>query len=121
MTLTVGQTLWYVPHQRYESGRDRGTEVTVIKVGRKWADLNRGIPRISIQTMQADGGQYSSPGRCYLSRDEWLAEITLNAIWRDFASRIGGQSPPDGVTEDAIRQAAELLHIPMFKKTDAPP
>jgi hypothetical protein len=105
--LTVGQELWLVP--------DRGLAraVKVVKVGRKWADLdNRG--RVDMATMALDGGEYSSPGRCYLSRDEHDREVELRIAWAYFAGLVCDhrRTPPEGVSVSQIENAQRAL----FKK-----
>lgn len=107
--LTVGQKLWYVPHQR------QGEEVEIAKVGRKWATTtDHWHPRIDIKTLHADGGGSFFSGRYWLSREQYEAQKALNLLWRDFMSHIPRSGLcPDGVTEHAIRQAAALLNIPL--------
>lgn len=104
--LVVGQKLWYVPNR----ARECPLEVTVEAVGRKWATIDR-RNRISVETLEADGAGYSSPGRCYLTRREWEDEQERLAAIRAFRSRVGEWSWGKGITTDAIRQAAALLGI----------
>ena len=70
--LRVGQKLWWVGNRSAGDGRQR--EVTVVSVGRKWAtlDCKSGYPiRNDIETLWADGKGFWSPGRCYLSKQEY--------------------------------------------------
>lgn len=67
---TEGQTLWLVPSRYRHSGEPR--EVTITKVGRKWLTLNNGY-RAAVDGLALDGGEYSSPGVCYLTREAWGA------------------------------------------------
>lgn len=62
MKLSEGQKLWWVP--QHSLGM-KGREVTVLKVGRKWAELDNG-ERIDLETLISDGGRYAPNGRCYL-------------------------------------------------------
>lgn len=111
--LTVGQKLWYVPH--------RGTpcETTVGKVGRKWATMaDLQPPRVDITNgwpMWADGGQYSSPGVYYQSREAYEEDLRLTKLWQDFANRINRVRRNRVITEGDIRQAADLLQIGLQK------
>lgn len=105
--LTVGQKLWYVPREKRNVWQAR--EVTVEKIGRKWASISHGR-RIDLEDWRVDGGQYSSPGRCYSSKEAWDAERARNMIWRTLRDNID-HTPPEGITTDAIRQAAALLGI----------
>jgi hypothetical protein len=109
MTLTIGQKLWFVPDRR--SGMAR--EVTVSKIGRKWASLDTwGDLRIDVSTLQADGRGYSSPGRCYFSHAAWEAEVALDAawtaLWRDMHDTYRRR---DGVTVENIQAARKLLNL----------
>lgn len=107
--LQVGQTLWFVPRVRHLG---QPQEVTVAKVGRKWAELDGRRGRIAVETLAMDGGEYASPGRCYLSREAWESEVALREVWRAFQRQVERRgSPPEGVTEDTIRQAVTLLRL----------
>lgn len=120
--LTVGQELWFVPHER---GREKPRALKVMKVGRKWAEVGFtiGLPdnknygphswgRIDVKTLWADGGQYISPGRCWASREAWEAEKNRQATWRALRSKFERQGPaPDGMSEDAMRQIEALLDV----------
>jgi hypothetical protein len=111
MKLNVGQTLVFVP-----SGFRRGqpTEVTVTKIGRKWADIEGTFytDRIEIDTLHADGGKYSSPGRCYLSREEYETEKATGDAWWAFSRTIDGEhSAPEGVTAETIQNVVKQLGL----------
>lgn len=120
--LTVGQKLWYVPRDSREVSQSR--EVTVTKIGRKWAEIDMGWGRgwrIDLDDWTVDGGNYSSPGRCHISREAWKAETERRRLWDGlFQPRYGG--PPATVTTDAIYQAASLLGIelPARGESDKP-
>ena len=84
MTLTVGQTLWYVPHmQAYRARAARGYKVTVAAVGRHWATLEPAQPgwRVDVKAMRVDGMGFESPGRCYLSEAAWRASLDFDDAW----------------------------------------
>jgi hypothetical protein len=103
--LTVGQKLWFVPYQR----RVEAHEVIVEKVGRKWASI--GYYRINIDTLKVDGGQYSSPGACYLSKEAYEAEIKLNQEWDAFRRLVDANYAPKGITIERIKEAINILGI----------
>jgi hypothetical protein len=109
MTLSVGQKLWYVPYER----RGKPCEVVVKTIGRKWAGIDSGLDRVDMKTLIVDGAGYSSPGRCYLSRAEWEADVALEvawgALWRDVHA--ASYRCPDGVTVENIQAARKLLRI----------
>jgi len=107
----IGDKLWYVPRERY-MGSPR--ELTVTKVGRVWfeTDGRRGL-RFRIDTMQADGGQYISPGRAYWSREFYELESALDAEWEKFRNMIlNTRHRPESVEYiQQIQKAFETLGI----------
>ncbi len=108
--LSVGQKLWMVPYQRH-LGVPMFVQVT--KVGRKWAEISLRGYRISLNKLIIDGGGYTSPGRCYLTKEEHEAEVKLHAAWarlRSFMDR--KHNPPDGVTIENIEAAIQVLGLP---------
>jgi hypothetical protein len=84
--LEVGQKLWFVPSERRY--RDGDCEVTVVKIGRKWATLDRdwfgNQLRIDLEHWYADGRGYSSPGRCYESQDQYGVIKLRDDAWSRF-------------------------------------
>jgi hypothetical protein len=108
MALSVGQKLWFVP---YEHRRNPPHDVTVTKVGRKWATLDNGH-RIDVETWQADGGDCSSPGKCYPDRAAWENEQDRQAAWNVLRRAVGDTwRPPAGVTVEGVVEAMRLLGI----------
>ncbi|MDB5437965.1 MAG: hypothetical protein JWM33_392 [Caulobacteraceae bacterium] len=113
MALSVGQTLFYVPERsRWAKPRD----VTVEKVGRKWATLADNAGRIDVKTLRMDGGGFHSPGDCYLSRAEWEESVQLDDAWRPFRNAVARNlSAPNGITIEAIYAAAKALGFSLEK------
>jgi hypothetical protein len=110
--LTPGTKLWFVGSRNSRTER----EVTVLSVGRKWAKLDNHT-RIDIETMWADGGQYSSPGRAFRSKQEYDANVMLDRLWSDFRHHVADfYGKPDGITEGRIRAAAAALGIELTKE-----
>lgn len=107
--LTVGQELWFVfsgNHSRRESHA-----TTVKKVGRKWAALSNGY-RIDVQSLQADGAGYNSPGRAYPDRNAYEAEAERQRLWSVLRRRIDQTyRVPDGVTAEQIKIAAASIGL----------
>lgn len=96
-----------VPTQRYVGSPGF---VTVTKVGRKWAELSARGYRIDKTTLIIDGAGYTSPGRCYLTKDEHTAEENMRQAWRklrDFIDR--KYSPPHGITVESVEAALHML------------
>lgn len=115
MTLVVGQKLWYVPSYGYGYRRD-GYEVTVEKIGHRWATLAENCGRIDKDSLWLDGGQYASPGRCWLSREAWEESKAIDAAMQRLQERIiYGRVEPD-VTLADIQAAAALLRVDISEK-----
>ena len=60
MKLEVGQRLWFVMGNY---ANERGHEVVVTHIGRKWADLEDGN-RVEIDTLRVDSRQWGYMGQC---------------------------------------------------------
>lgn len=106
--LKVGQTLVYESRDR-RYGPVYETKVT--KIGRKWVTLDNGH-RINPATLWADGGQYSSPGRCWLSHKDREAYLARAEAWRRLSVYVHGHlSPPENVTADNIELAGTMIGI----------
>ena len=108
--LAAGQKLWYVPDGSLSL---HAREVTIAKVGRVWAAMEGWLKlRISLNDLSADGYGYSSPGRCYFSREEYETELALAAAWGSLRRKVNeGWLAPAGVTVEAIEHAAALLGL----------
>lgn len=113
--LKVGDKLWRVlANHRHIDGP--GVEVEVTKVGRKWATIGQGYQpyRIDLETWSIDGGDHSSPGRCYASQETYRESIRLQDAWRklmSFMSSTYGNVPP-GIDLAWIEAVHEKLGIP---------
>lgn len=102
----VGQTLYYVP----ERGNNR--LITIEKVGRVWmTSSNLGRMRINKKTLCIDGGEYASPGKCWISESDYHQHNELSSAWQDLRYRMENYryTLPDEITVDKIRQAVSLL------------
>jgi hypothetical protein len=88
-------------------------EVTVAKIGHKWITLEGRRPiRIDRKTMYADGGVYTSPGRCYLSKAEYEAEERRRDRWRLIANRAGNiWNKPDHITDADLDDLERILRV----------
>lgn len=106
--LAVGETLFCV----YDDAR-RGDnfELEITKVGRKWVHTGHHY-RVDIETLRIDGGQYSSPGKCYLSKEDYEAEKALDLAWNDFRETISDiHRIPKYMTIAKINQARGVLGL----------
>ncbi len=103
--IQVGQKLWRVASRRRGGN---GFEVTVSKVGRKWAELDGyATGRIDLETLCVDGGNYMSPATCYLSRESYEAECTLRAANAEFKVRMSEYN--NLFSLEQIRAAEKIL------------
>ncbi len=110
--LQVGQTLYYVANDRRDAHRDGGAEIT--KIGRQWATVCIAYcnARVDLETLEVDGGNYSSPGRCYLSREAWEEEKLLRAAWREFQRDVERANAEGGlITVENISAARQALGL----------
>lgn len=102
-SLENGQELWWVTE-----GSKRAYVVIVSKVGRKWAQLDNGH-RIDVDTLVADGGEYTSPGRCYLNRELYEQESAVLSEWKRLKDDMHSQ--PKNLSVDDILAARKLLGL----------
>lgn len=103
--MKVGDRLWYVTDRISR----KGEEVTVTKIGRRWAEISNGR-RIDLKTWMADGRGYGSPGRCFASEADHEMETRRRALYFRFSQMVA-YSPRDGVTCEDILEAARLLRL----------
>lgn len=120
--LAVGQTLLFVRGDRWSRRsvtRDSGYEVTIKKIGRKWAHLSGGRGAVNIETLWVRDGEWET-GRVYLSRDHFLAEQEAEQAWDALIGKIHHSNRPATITADAIHDAATLLGIDLKRQGDTP-
>lgn len=115
--LKVGQKLFYVVSVNRSRNGSNEIWLSVIKVGRKWATLSGYNQRIDLETLEMDGGDYSSPGRCYLSEGEYWSQRELKKCWSTLTNAIHHRTVPDGIDTETIREFAAKCGIEI---TDAP-
>ena len=103
---TVGQVLYYVPDSSVRGGTPHF--VTILKVGRKWLSCRR--MRVDKDSLNVDGNGYASPGKCWLSKEEYEQYSALNKAWADFRRKVDEQRQPSkGLSVDDIQGVIQLL------------
>lgn len=105
--LKVGQVLWWVQSGVKKSPLRDGP-VTVTRIGRKWITLSN-YHRMDIETWDADGGGFSSPGRCYVSEEAYRYECAMTEKWGDLRRLVSSYRPPAGVSLADIEAALVRL------------
>lgn len=110
---SVGQELFYVPNAN-RGGSKLPANHVVKKIGRKW--VTAGLPdsewaneRFTPETMQADGGNYSSPGSYYLSDNIYRENLADDAAWAELSEFMRYRSRPSGLKAASIRAALDKL------------
>ena len=79
--------------------------VRVGKVGSKWARLEHGNYRVNLETLDINDGNYSSPGRCYLSVEHYEQEQRRLAAWRELCNCVRSfERPPSHLTAEEIER-----------------
>jgi hypothetical protein len=101
----VGQVLWFVPTGK----KQQPSEVTVTKVGRLWTHVGERF-RFD-ESGRVDGGDFQSPGHCYISREAYELEQTRNEAWRKFHMGIANKQIPEHLTIEALAEISAILGI----------
>jgi len=119
--LEVGQRLWFVRKVNRSRYGENDYFVQISKVGRKWAEFSRVWAdgsvhdhhvdgRLSLDSLKVDGGDYSSPGTCYLSKGTYDEELEREELFNklgDFCRK--GLSSEHKFTTIQLLEAMELL------------
>lgn len=90
---------------RYTPGHEI---VEVLSTGRKWGKF-RSRYRFDLETLEIDGGEYSSPGRCYLTMKEYEDEFNRNKEWEKIRLRTGFKCPDHLTLEDVQQISAKVF------------
>jgi hypothetical protein len=107
MDFQVGQTVIFVGAHRHNAG---AKEMKITKIGRKWLSLENGY-RVDRETLAADGAGYVSPGRAYVTREEYEAKLALENEWEGLCKVIRSSYSPTTSNIQAVREAKRLLNI----------
>jgi hypothetical protein len=106
MAYQVGQKLYFVPDSL---SRGNPKWVGIEKVGKKWLWLEHKV-KVDKETLIVDGGEYASPGRCWIDEATYQHYVSLKKTWREFRVSVDRYwNVPDGVTIEQIKQASVLL------------
>lgn len=106
MNLYVGQTLWLQSHVSYQ----KSCETKIIKIGRQYAYLDNG-DRIFIDTLERDGGKYSSNYTLWESKQEYDKCKEKDKLWDAIQRKIRDQyRVPKELSIEKIEQIYEILY-----------
>lgn len=105
MKLKVGDNVFFVPREKY-NGQPRFCEIT--KIGRKWAEFDRGR-RFDINTLEVDGGGYQSPGRIYLTKEEYDNKVKTQLLWIKLKELTSLYCCPDYLSTEDLQDAIDAL------------
>ncbi len=103
----VGQTLYL---SEFNLRRGHYTyPLKIAKIGRKWLEMDDVTKtRVDIQTLAIDGGNYSSPGKAYLSKEAYVEEHETSRLWADLKDRVARGKCPD---LDTVQRITHLLEL----------
>ena len=90
----------------------RNSEIVKIsKVGRKWLHLAvyGADYKADIETLRLDGGNYSSPGQCYLSEIDYINHQNRLKVWSEISQLVSRRRMPEGMTLERMREILEEL------------
>ena len=105
MDFKIGQKLWF----QNRDTRCTSYYVTISKIGKKWiyADLHK----INKDTLVVDGERYSSPGKCYESKEEYERQNKLDKEWHILRNQIERINWKIEITSDVMFTIRKLLNI----------
>lgn len=108
MTLTPGQVVWYVPNYGSTYARD----LTITKVGRKWAETDSRGLRVEIGTNVVSERDYGERGIIHESKEVAAELARLDAAWNDLRiDAYNRRSRPAHMTLETIAAARRLLGL----------
>lgn len=110
MQFEVGMELYFVPS---DPRRQKNQLVKVEKVGRKWVNLDNGyrFDKEAKYGMWVDGGEYSSPGRLYLSKEDYDKDCKKDSALRAINKRTEMYRSREDLTLEDVLAAAKLLKV----------
>lgn len=107
--LKPGQKLWL---QSWHNYRQTG-EVTIAKVGRKYATLlgMRDDIRMDMETMILEMKDFGSYGKCYFSEEDFIQESALMSARNNLNKDIRGYNCPANFTMEDIQKVRKVLGL----------
>jgi hypothetical protein len=125
----VGQVLYFAAseqrHREHRHGQHE-FEVTITAVGRRWLTVKPGVSnatsRIDIDTLAVDGGQFTSPGRCYRSPEARAETAEARRLWVALRRAVSDAPThlPGNVDSHALRRVFGILGLTEPEDMEAP-
>lgn len=109
--LVVGKEVWF---DDALANRPRPRAVEITKVGHKWVTAGKGWAelRFDKETLQVDGGRYSSsPGKIWPDEESWRVEVQRWRLWSTVRATMPFFGPPPGVSAVDVVRAAVLMGL----------
>lgn len=104
--IKVGDTLWYVKRR---NGYNDECEVTVIKVGRKWATISTN-ERMDLESMSVEAPYYAGHTQCYTTKQDYANEQEAKEKWEIIRGKIEFTYSP-ALSLASVNKIMELLGI----------
>lgn len=118
MVLAEGMRVWWEP-SLLVNGNAIGSETTVVKVGRVWAQLAN-HHCVDVRTLDADGSGYASPGRIWPDEATAKAHRALRVAWQDFCSDVRYARLPEKMTVARINEIRLELGLQVTEPSHDP-
>jgi hypothetical protein len=108
----VGQVVWVLDTMRNRR-IDESTplrEATITDIGRKWATLDGDSKdRFDIKNGLLDGGEYTSPGRVFVSPSAFYHDVQVTAAWSALTDAVRRHQPPEGIPLEFLQETVRRL------------
>lgn len=119
--LVIGQKLWFVTSTNRSRWGANDYYVSISKIGRKWVYVKHteggyDKGRIGIDDLRMDGGDYTSPGECYISKESYEKEKHRNVVWERILNSIRYSACPKNMSIEKLNEFAELLGVDLTEK-----
>lgn len=103
--LKVGQRLYIAPNTHSHTPC---YETITLSIGRRWANIGSN-GRVDLETLLLDGGQYTSPGKAYFSKNEYQEMAAKEAYWLELRNRLPVNPP--AVSMETLKEIAEMIGL----------
>jgi hypothetical protein len=108
--LSVGQKVYLKPiNNAARGGNKEILEAEIVKVGRKYFELNRGlIKKYSMENLE-QVTEYTPDYKLYFSKQDILDEYETNSLYSEIESKFGAWAKKD-LTLDQLRRIKAIIN-----------